>query len=118
MGGLISAEFAAHDEQKLADFQSKWAVIWPPSTWLETLLNPYAAQPSRCIRDYFGETTAFYFEWCGFTIRALFLLAILGVLVAFAHIGSSDAKYRTEGYRIYKCFGLYLGRARRSVGHS
>merc|ERR1719230_675134 len=72
---IIMGLFNSHSKQALIDFQSNWAALLDSSTWGSILFNPYAGQPSKAVRDYFGEATAFYFEWIGFTCRALVPLA-------------------------------------------
>jgi hypothetical protein len=99
---LILGFFASHSKQALADFQINCAALLDSSTWGSILFNPYAGQPSKAVRDYFGEATAFYFEWIGFTCRALVPLAVFGVLMAFSQIGSADTQYRTETYKVIR----------------
>ena len=67
----IAAAFPIHDYQLLKILTRKWIKFWQrPSK-----------QPSNEVRDYFGESVAFYFVYLQHYIEYLFTVAIIGVIV-------------------------------------
>lgn len=71
---VMLAHFPVHYKASLEEFRIEWATFK-----LKKLADPFASQPLRRIRDYFGEAIAFYFVWVGYTVRAFVLLSAAGI---------------------------------------
>lgn len=64
---------------------------------LKLLRDMDATQPYTRIRDYFGETTAFYFAWIGFTVRSFVPLACLGTMMKLVEV-TQDAFWPSDDF--------------------
>jgi hypothetical protein len=118
--GVIINFYAMHKALKLAEFSSGQArdldqfklghPAWSnfrPMTILMGVRGEYG-QPIQEIRDYFGERTAFYFLWLGFTANSLAKVLIFSVpfIIGF-YGGLADTKTK-NGARI-QAFSYILG---------
>eukprot|EP00937_MAST-01D_sp_MAST-1D-sp2_P007706 g7706.t1 len=103
--GLMNDCFPLHDQDKLKELRSNWALNWR----LHPL--PYGQpQPLLQIRDYYGEKLALYFAWLEHYTKSLVYPSLLGLglqwapkngalLIAFGCMVSLWASQMTEKWK-------------------
>jgi anoctamin-10 len=72
--GILAAKYPIHVLQPLDELRAEWACFFPSK-----MLNPFSAQPINRLRNYFGESVAFYFAFISLTVRRLTILAGMGL---------------------------------------
>jgi hypothetical protein len=91
----IAAAFPIHDYQLLKELTRKWIKFWQrPSK-----------QPLNAVRDYFGESVAFYFVYLQHYIEHLIKVAILGAL---CHVVSAIYNADESPINLYFTFFVVL----------
>ena len=86
--------------------------------------------PIEYVKDYYGPSVAFYFEFVGFFAKGLLPLGVVGVMIAFMAFGSdfviNDSSRKWDipkvGYFCYSCIcslwtSLFLSYWRRNESY-
>lgn len=98
---MMNANFPVHYRQSLNEFRLEWA-----NFRMSTLMNPKCPQPIDRVRDYFGESIAFYFAWIGYTVRAFIAVSIVGMAVKIFEVIEpfGKAESRAIGSLVFMVF--------------
>jgi hypothetical protein len=83
---VILTYFPGHAARTIEGLRRDWGSPSLSLLMRSLLLDLNASQPYQRIRDYFGETTAFYFAWIGFTVKAFVPLALLGIVMKLIEV--------------------------------
>ena len=100
---ILSSYFSLHHRQSVKQLQKDWAELprekHQAFNWLNT------KQPLNAIRDYFGDSVAWFFSFQGEYCRSLQLISLLGV---FAWILQKVQADDTDDWQISPWFAVCL----------
>lgn len=68
---ILLEHYCIHDDEKIKHFLKHWA----------TFKAIHRGQPINKIREYFGESVAFYFAWIGFYQLFMLVAAVMGLII-------------------------------------